>query len=103
MSNKSIATIANVVGLDRRGAIVLRQKLRRVRDDVVDAEFADVAPDRITNTASFGSSVIIAGSLCRRSGISGLPSRLQLFLYYREHDPQPVLFRNGHYKPVLGP
>jgi hypothetical protein len=59
----------------------MAQALRRVSDDVVDAEFVDVAPDRITNTASFDSSVIIAGSRCRRSGISGLRSRRQLFGY----------------------
>src|SRR5258708_39915905 len=81
----------------------MAQALRRISDDVVDAEFADVAPDRITNTASFGSSIIIAGGLCRRSGISRLPSRLQVFLYYWELDPPPIFFRNRPHKPLLGP
>src|SRR5258706_14516727 len=40
----------------------MAQGLRRVCDDVVDAEFVDVAHDAITNTASFDSSVISAGS-----------------------------------------
>jgi hypothetical protein len=81
----------------------IAQALRRTSDDVVDAAFADVAPDRITNKASFGSSVIIASGLCGRWGIGRLHSRLQLFRYYRELDPPPVFFRNGHYKPALGP
>jgi hypothetical protein len=79
------------------------QALRRVSDDVVDAEFVDVAHDPITNTASFDSSVIIAGCRCRRSGLSGLPSRLQLFGYHRDHDPPPIFFRNRPHKPLLGP
>jgi hypothetical protein len=45
-----------------------------------------------------GSEVLTSGP-----GLSRLPSRLQLFLYYREHDPRPVFFRNRHYEPVLGP
>jgi hypothetical protein len=81
----------------------MAQALRRVSDDVVDAEFVDVTPDRITNTASFDPSVIIAGSRWGRSGISRLPSRLQLFGYHREYDPPPVGFRNRQYEPVLGP
>ena len=88
--------------LERRRSS-MAQALRRVSDDVVDAEFVDVAHDPITNTASFDSSVISAGSRCRRSGISGLPSRLQLLLYHREHDPPSVGCCNVQYEQVLGP
>ena len=62
MSNKSNATIAtmgidigknsfHIVGLDRRGAIVLRQKWSRGQ---VEARLANIVPDR-------------DGSLCRRT------------------------------------